>query len=62
MSRLGKGELVYGEHLSAADLIAKIDAVTADDIAQVANEVLGGPRSLAVIGPVDGQRLTRAVA
>jgi predicted Zn-dependent peptidase len=62
MSRLGKGELVYGEHLSAADLIAKIDAVTADDIAQVANEVLGRPRSLAVIGPVDGQRLTRAVA
>lgn len=62
MSRLGKGELVYGEHLSAADLIAKIEAVTADDIAQVAGEVLAGPRSLAVIGPVDGARLTRAVA
>jgi predicted Zn-dependent peptidase len=62
MSRLGKGELVYGEHLSAAELIAKIEAVTADDIAQVASEVLAAPRSLAVIGPVDGERLTRSVA
>jgi predicted Zn-dependent peptidase len=62
MSRLGKGELVYGEHLSAADVIAKIEAVTAEDIAEVAGEVLVSPRSLAVIGPVDGQRLTRAVA
>ena len=62
MSRLGKGELVYGEHLSAAELTARIDAVTADDIAAVAADVLGGPRSLAAIGPVDESELARAVA
>ncbi len=51
MSRLGKGELVYGELLSVDELLARVDAVTPDQVRRVAAEVLAGPMSLAVIGP-----------
>jgi predicted Zn-dependent peptidase len=53
MSRLGKGELLYREMLSVDDLLARIDAVTPDDVRAVAAEVLVNPASLAVIGPFD---------
>ncbi len=53
MSRLGKGELVYGEIQTVDDVIAKVDAVTPDDVREVAREVLGGDMGLAVIGPFD---------
>jgi predicted Zn-dependent peptidase len=51
MSRLGKGELLYDDLLTVDQVLAAVEAVTADDVAQVAAEVLGGPPSLAVIGP-----------
>jgi predicted Zn-dependent peptidase len=51
MSRLGKGELVYGELLSVDELLARVDAVTPEQVRQVAAEVLTRPMSLAVIGP-----------
>ena len=53
MSRLGKGELVYPDLLSVDDLLARVDAVTPDDVRAVAAEVLANPMSLAVIGPFD---------
>ena len=60
MSRIGKAELCYGTHLSVDDLLAKISAVTLDDVREVASSVLGAHRpSLAVIGPVNGKRATR---
>jgi predicted Zn-dependent peptidase len=66
MSRVGKAELCYGTHLSVDDLLAKISAVTLDDVREVASSVLGAYRpSLAVIGPVNGKRaarLTEAIA
>ncbi|MEY9969181.1 putative Zn-dependent peptidase [Streptacidiphilus sp. MAP12-16] len=66
MSRVGKAELCYGTHLSVDDLLAKISAVTLDDVRDVASSVLGAYRpSLAVIGPVNGKRaarLTEAIA
>jgi predicted Zn-dependent peptidase len=63
MSRLAKAELVYGELPSVADLIAYVDAVTLDDVRDVAGELLGVPPSLAVIGPFeDDERFARAVA
>lgn len=54
MSRLGKSELVYGELLSLDDILARIDAVTLDDIQTVARAVLddSGPM-LTVVGPFD---------
>lgn len=51
MSRLGKAELVYDELLSIDEVIARIDAVTLDDVRTIAAEVFGQPEILAVVGP-----------
>lgn len=51
MSRLGKAELVHDELLSIDDVMARIDAVTLDEVRQVAADVFGGPEILAVVGP-----------
>jgi predicted Zn-dependent peptidase len=51
MTRLGKSELVYGELPTVADLLGRIDAVTPDDVREVAAEVLGARPSLALVGP-----------
>jgi predicted Zn-dependent peptidase len=51
MSRLGKGELLYDELLTVDQILARVDAVTPEEVRQVATEVLGGQPTLAVIGP-----------
>jgi predicted Zn-dependent peptidase len=51
MSRLGKGELLYDERLSVDEILARVDAVTGDQIREVAAAVFTGQKSLAVIGP-----------
>jgi predicted Zn-dependent peptidase len=56
MSRLGKSELLYPKLLSVDDLLALVDAVTVDQVRELAAEVLARPMSLAVIGPVDEGR------
>jgi predicted Zn-dependent peptidase len=53
MSRLAKGELLYDELLSVDELLARVDAVDADQVNSVAADLLTRPASLAVIGPVD---------
>jgi predicted Zn-dependent peptidase len=53
MSRLGKSELVYGELMTVNEVIAAIDAVTLDDVCEIAAELFTRPTSLAVIGPYD---------
>lgn len=52
MHRLGKSELCWGEQMSVDDMLAKIAAVTPDDVRAVARDVLGLRPSLAVIGPL----------
>jgi len=54
MSRLGKAELVYGELMTVDEILAAIDAVTLDDVHEVAASVFGGPTALAAIGPDNG--------
>ncbi|TDE39413.1 pitrilysin family protein [Actinomadura sp. 6K520] len=57
MSRIGKSELVYESLLPVDEVLARIEAVTLDDVRAVAGEVLTAPRALTVIGPVgDGLR------
>ncbi len=56
MSRLGKAELVYGELLSVDDLLARVAAVTLDDVQQVARDLLRTPPALAVVGPFEEDR------
>lgn len=53
MSRLGRSQLAHGRVPSLAELDAQVAAVTCDDLVRVAKAVLGGPRSLVVLGPFD---------
>jgi predicted Zn-dependent peptidase len=52
MRRLGRAELVEGEIPSLDEVIARVQAVTADDVARVIDRVFADvPRALAVVGP-----------
>jgi predicted Zn-dependent peptidase len=51
MSRLGKGELLYDVLLSVDELLAKVDAVSPEQVRTIAAELLVQPMSLAVVGP-----------
>ncbi len=62
MSRIGKGELLYGDVLDVDELLGKIDAVSVDDVRSVASELLGQPMSLGVIGPFDDHDFTEVVS
>ena len=62
MSRLGKGELMHGEVLEVDDLLGRIDAVTLDDVREVAADVLTRPLSLGVIGPYGDRDFSEAIA
>jgi predicted Zn-dependent peptidase len=53
MSRLAKTELHYGELMSVDQLLARVDAVTEDEVRKVAKELLDQPMTLAVVGPFD---------
>ncbi|HWG99016.1 MAG TPA: pitrilysin family protein [Pilimelia sp.] len=53
MSRLAKGELLYGDLLSVDDLLDRVRAVTEAQVGELAAELLAQPASLAVIGPLD---------
>ena len=51
MSRIGKSELTYGEHITVTDLLSRIDAVTPEQIRELAHDLLDQPMCLAVVGP-----------
>jgi predicted Zn-dependent peptidase len=53
MSRLGKSELVYPRLEPVEEILAAIEAVTHDDVREVAADVLARPKALAVVGPFD---------
>ncbi|NKX56075.1 M16 family metallopeptidase [Arthrobacter mobilis] len=54
MSRLGRAELVSGEFLDADESLARIRAVTAEQVQELARELAGAPRTITVVGPFDG--------
>ncbi|MBA3251411.1 MAG: insulinase family protein [Geodermatophilaceae bacterium] len=51
MSRIGKHELTHGEHVTVPELLARIEAVTVDEVRQLAGDLLNRPMCLAVVGP-----------
>jgi len=53
MSRIGKAELVYPRLEPVEEILASIDAVSHDDVREVAAAVLAQPKTLAVVGPFD---------
>ncbi|MGW7054749.1 M16 family metallopeptidase [Streptomyces sp. NPDC054887] len=59
MNRIGKSELAWGEHISVDDMLARMAAVTPDEVREVAAEVLGHRPSLSVIGPLKDKQADR---
>ncbi|WP_184988749.1 insulinase family protein [Sphaerisporangium rubeum] len=62
MSRIGKSELVYDTLMSVDEVLARIDAVTPEEIDAVAREIIAQPMSLAVIGPYSGKDFSAHIA
>ncbi|OMI40657.1 M16 family metallopeptidase [Streptomyces sparsogenes] len=65
MNRIGKSELCWGDQMSVDDMLARMAAVTPDEVREVARDVLGQRPSLSVIGPLKDKqaaRLREAVA
>jgi predicted Zn-dependent peptidase len=59
MHRLGQSELTLGEIPTLDELVAKVDAVEADDVARVVERVVAGDaRTLAVVGPFAEDRFS----
>ncbi|MBK0867367.1 MULTISPECIES: pitrilysin family protein [unclassified Saccharopolyspora] len=56
MSRVGKSELNYGSHLSVEETLDRIDAVTAQDVAALARDLLRRPLTTAVVGPYEDEQ------
>ncbi len=56
MTRLGKAELVYGEYTSVNGVLAGIEAVTAEQVRDLAADLAARPRSLAAVGPFAADR------
>ncbi|MGP9018197.1 M16 family metallopeptidase [Streptomyces sp. BR1] len=59
MNRIGKSELCWGTQMSVDDMLAKIAAVTPDEVREVARDVLGQRPSLSVIGPLKDKQADR---
>lgn len=51
MNRIGRSELNYGNHRSVSETIARIDAVTTEEVRDVARILLQRPFGAAVVGP-----------
>ncbi|MGC5050705.1 pitrilysin family protein [Micromonospora sp. DT48] len=58
MSRLAKGELLYGDLVPVDELLDRVDAITLDDVNSLAADLLSRPMSLAVVGPFGGRQFT----
>ena len=61
MVRLGRHELTGVEHLTLDESVARIDAVTLEDVHQIAGEIFSGPKSLGAVGPFSEIDLQRYV-
>ncbi|WP_300008880.1 pitrilysin family protein [Pseudonocardia sp.] len=53
MNRLGRSELDHGRQRTLAESLGRIAAVTPEQVADVARELLSGPLTAAVVGPYD---------
>lgn len=55
MSRLGKNELLLNRVVSLDETLARIDAVTMQDVQRIARDIVGQRFALAAVGPVEDQ-------
>jgi predicted Zn-dependent peptidase len=61
MVRLGRHELTEVPHLSLDETVARIEAVTRDEVHQVAGDVYAGSTVLGAVGPFSGEDLEQFV-
>lgn len=60
MSNLARQEMVFGRHISLDEISAGIDAVTTDDVRQVARELFVRDEiALTILGPLNGMKISR---
>ncbi|MFF8847542.1 M16 family metallopeptidase [Streptomyces sp. NPDC015127] len=59
MNRIGKSELCWGSQMSVDEMLARISAVTPDEVRAVAGDILGQRPSLSVIGPLKDKQADR---
>ncbi|GAA0481148.1 pitrilysin family protein [Streptomyces stramineus] len=59
MNRIGKSELCWGDQMSVDDMLARISAVTPEEVRSVARDVLGQRPSLSVIGPLKDKQAAK---
>jgi predicted Zn-dependent peptidase len=53
MVRLAQNEINFGKYISVSEVVTKIEAVTADDVQALANQLFAGHRfSLTLLGPL----------
>ncbi len=53
MSRIGAGLLLHGEILTVDEVLARVEALTLDEVHAAATELVAAPRTLSVVGPFD---------
>ena len=53
MSRIGAGLLLHGEMLTVDEVLARVAALTLDEVHAAAAELVAAPRTLSVVGPFD---------
>jgi predicted Zn-dependent peptidase len=51
MTRIGKSEVAYGDIIGLDEVLHRVDAVTVDDVAEAAADLLSRPRCLTIVGP-----------
>lgn len=61
MSRIGASLLLHDEVLEADEVVRRIEAVTRDEVAELAARLLSGERVLAAVGPFAEGELAAAV-
>jgi predicted Zn-dependent peptidase len=62
MSRIGRSQLVHRDVMSVEEMVARTEAVTADDVRRLIERVVAGPRTLAVVGPFEEDEFADQVA
>jgi predicted Zn-dependent peptidase len=61
MARLARHEMFYGRQIGLDEILARIEAVTRDDIVRVAHDICRGDQlAVTVLGDVDGLEIDRA--
>ncbi|HLY63279.1 MAG TPA: pitrilysin family protein [Terriglobia bacterium] len=60
MSNLARQEMIFGRHISLDEIAAGIDAVTTEDVRQVARELFVRDEiALTILGPLNGMKISR---